>query len=355
MSTAGTSLWYTRCPLPTATGIALDTGLLEKTMQDAGYEFKPIEALSEANAKQSHFTHSVRNLFRHGGNIPPIWSRSRGANTALVAMSRVNEYQAILALPSANIDSVQTLRNKRLGLPVRTSGEIDFWRAMCLRGFESALRTADMTLADVELVELPVDEYYIDSAGLQGAKQPWMWSGTARARRQQAETFALIRGEIDAIYTSGALGAQLQAMLQAKVVCDLSTHDDLTTSVNNQYPAVLTVDRTFAQEQPQIVSTYIKALDQATQWAEDHLDTTYRIWAREVGAPEEWIPRSYGQTELSHMRVSLDAQLIRLIEEQQSFLLRHHFIEDEFPIEDWINPVPIQLARSTPACREGDH
>lgn len=347
MSTASTSLWYTRCPLPTATGIALDTGLLQNTMRLIGYEFKPIEASAKANAQQSHFTHNLSKLFRHGGNIPPIWSRSQGANTALVGISRVNEYQAILALPDANIRCVQELRNKRLGLPVRTSGEIDFWRAMCLRGFESALRTADMTLADVEIVELPVDEHYIDPAGKEGGEASWMWSGTSRARRQYSETFALIRGEIDAIYTSGAMGAQLHAMLQAEVVFDLRAHGDPAMSVNNQYPTVLTVDRTLAKEHPEIVSAYVKTLDQATQWAGDHLDTTHRIWAREVGAPEEWIPRAYGQAEVGHMRVSLDAQVIDLLEEQKSFLLRHHFIDDDFSIEDWIDPVPMQLARHT--------
>lgn len=349
MNATHAPLWYTRCPLPTATGIALDTGLLETAMREMGCLLRPIEAAGDADARQSHFTHSLKNLFRHGGNIPPLWSRSRGADTALVGISRLNEYQAILALPGAAIRTVQDLRGKRLGLPVRTSGEIDFWRAMCLRGFESALHTAGMALSDAELVELPVDERYIDQGAQPASGTPWMWSGAARARRQQAETLALIRGEIDAIYTSGAMGAQLQAMLQATVVSDLRAHGDPAVSVNNQCPAILTVDRRFARERPDAVAAYIQALDQATQWAGSHRDATYRIWAREVGAPEEWIPQAYGQSEIGNMAVSLDAALVGQVDSQKAFLLRHRFIDNDFPIEDWIDPVPMQLARQAAA------
>jgi len=349
MNATHVPLWYTRCPLPTATGVALDTGLLEQSMQDMGCVLRPIEASGDADARQSHFTHSLKNLFRHGGNIPPIWSRSRGADTALVGISRLNEYQAILALPGAAIRTVQDLAGKRLGLPVRTSGEIDFWRAMCLRGFESALRTAGMALSDVELVELPVEERYIDRGSPAASGASWMWSGAARARRQQAETLALIRGEIDAIYTSGAMGAQLQALLQATVVSDLRAHGDPAVSVNNQCPAILTVDRSFARERPDVVAAYLRALDRATQWAGSDRDTAYRIWAREVGAPEEWIPHAYGEAEIGNMAVSLDAALVGQVEDQKAFLLRHRFIDTDFPIEDWIDPVPMQLARQAAA------
>ncbi len=112
-------------------------------------------------------------------------------------------------------------------------------------------------------------------------------------RRQRAGLFALIRGAVDAIYASGAQGLQLQAMLSANVVIDLGLHPDPDVQINNQVPHVLTVDAALCRDQPQVVARYLAALQPAASWACGNPEDSRRTFAREVGAPEEWIPGAY--------------------------------------------------------------
>lgn len=336
-------LWYTRCPLPTASGVALDAGILQRRLDGIGWSLDTIEAASDAQARASHFTHGTARLFRQGGNIPPIWARSRGADTVLVGIAWTPEYQAILARPEAAIRKVNDLRHRRLGLPVRTSGEIDFWRAMCLRGYDSALRLAGLTLDDAELVELPVQERYIAQGADDGDPSGWMWAGDARMRRQQAEVFAFIRGEVDAIYTSGAQGLQLRALLSAVEVVDLGFHPDPTVGINNQVPNILTVDATLAREHPEVVAAYLGALRDAAHWAQQHEADANRTCGREVGAPEEWIPPAYRNGATHALAVGLDDRLVNAVASQKDFLLRHGFITQDFDLAQWVDPGPLEL------------
>ena len=342
------SIWYTRCPLPTASGVALDAGILQRRIADIGWEVNAIENAGACGARDSHFTHATPSLLRQGGNIPPIWSRSRGADTALVGVAWTREYQAILARPDAGIRSAKDLRGRRLALPVRTSGEIDFWRAMCLRGYESALRLEGMSLSDVELVELPVHERYIPATPGDG-EAAWMWAGSARARRQQAETFAIIRGEVDAVYASGALGVQLQALLEAVVVTDLGFHPSADASLNNQVPNILTADGALVREHPEVVAQYLTALNEAARWAPTHAELAERSCAKAVGAPEEWIGTAYRGEAVTALAVGLDEPLVRAVEAQKHFLYAHGFIDQNFDIASWIDRKPLELSRKDAA------
>lgn len=340
-------LWFTRCPLPTASGIALDTGLLDHALAGIGHQALSIEQSGDPDAMHSHFTHATPRLFRQGGNIPPIWARSTGRDTALVGIAWTPEYQAILAMPESGIRTAADLKGARLALPVRAGGEIDFWQAMCLRGYESALKTAGLGLPDAQLVRLPVQERYIDPHSVKRESQTWMWAGAARMRRQQAELFALIRGEVDAIYVSGAQGLQLQAMLSAQVVIDLGFHPDPEVQINNQVPNVLTVDATLCREQPQVVARYLTALQSAASWASTHPQESRRTFAREVGAPEEWIPGAYGEcVPTDGLSLSLEPRWVAAVEAQKQFLLTHGFISQDFDIKQWINPEPLDISRA---------
>src|SRR5688572_25136392 len=124
------TLWYTRCPVPTATSIAINSGALDRAFNPLGIEIRSLRASNERDMREAHFDHTVTGLFRHGGNIPPMWSRALGADTALIGLSWVDEYQAIVALPESGIQDAAGLRGKKLGIPVRKNDKIDFFRAM---------------------------------------------------------------------------------------------------------------------------------------------------------------------------------------------------------------------------------
>ena len=250
-----TTLWYTRCPIPTAAGIAVQTGMLAEEFAPDGIEVRSLSASASRRVHESHFDHTQPDSFRHGGNVPPIWSRSRGADTAVVALSWTDEYQSIIALPESGIAAPADLKGRRIGLPARVNDQIDFYRSMCLRGTLHALALAGLDERDVRFVKIPVEENYIGATSQSQTGQ--LWSGAHRARRSRAEAFALVRGEIDAVYTSGALGLFLRDFLGARDIVDLGFHADPAIRCNNDQPTVLTVSGPLARERPAHVARFL--------------------------------------------------------------------------------------------------
>ena len=336
-------LWYTRCPLPTASSIAIERGLLEAEFGPSGIAVQSLNASASMAVRGAHYDHGQENLFRQGGNIPPLWSRSRGADTVVVATNWIDEYQAIVALADAGIDAPADLRGKRLGVPRRVNEPVDYWRAMCMRGFLEALELAGISAAEVTFVDLPIDEKQIASGG--ESKRGTLWRGGARARRQSREALALIRGEVDAIYTAGAPGAQLSAFMSAHTVVDLGSAKDPRTRTNNQVPTVLTVDAGLARTRREIVARYLATLVRAAAWAADHAEETVAIVASDVGATPEWVTVAYGPDVHRRLDLDLEARSIEALGRQKRYLLEHAFIDDDFDLESWIDPRPLALAR----------
>jgi ABC-type nitrate/sulfonate/bicarbonate transport system substrate-binding protein len=335
-------LWYTRCPLPTASSIAIERGLLETEFAPSGIAVQSLNASASMAVREAHYDHGQSGLFRQGGNIPPLWSRSRGADTVVVATNWIDEYQAIVALEGSGIERPSDLRGRRLGLPRRVNEAVDYWRAMCLRGFLVALELAGIAPDEVEIVDLPVDENQIAVGG--ASQRGTLWRGGARARRQSREALALIRGEVDAIYTAGAPGAQLSAFMSAHTVFDLGAATDAAARTNNQVPTVLTVDGALARERPEIVARYLAALMEASRWAAEHEPETLQIIAGDVAATPEWVSAAYGPEVHRRLDLDLDARSIQAVERQKRFLLEHGFIANDFVIADWIDPRPLAIA-----------
>ena len=95
--------------------------------------------------RESHFDHTQADSFRQGGNIPPIWTRSRGSDVRLIGLSWAEQYQAIVAAPGSGIGGPEGLKGQRLGIAQRVNDQIDFWHATSLRGFDSTLRHAGLS------------------------------------------------------------------------------------------------------------------------------------------------------------------------------------------------------------------
>ncbi|MGE0798043.1 MAG: ABC transporter substrate-binding protein [Lautropia sp.] len=186
----------------------------------------------------------------------------------MIALSWVREYRAILALPDSGIRTARDLRGKRIGVPMRMNDQIDFFRAMSLRGCEQGLATEGLDLCDVELVDLPVAESYI--VDQPSGKRGTLFGSAARARRQRAESFALVRGEIDALYASGSLGAYLAAMLDAHEIVEFGLFGGAPERGGNESPATVTVDRALLRERPEVVERFLAVVLQAAAWATSH-------------------------------------------------------------------------------------
>jgi ABC-type nitrate/sulfonate/bicarbonate transport system substrate-binding protein len=75
------TLWYTRCPVPTGLGIAIQQGWLEDAFRAQGTKVESILESNDFATRESHFSHKVQNSVRHGGNIPAISARALGRDT----------------------------------------------------------------------------------------------------------------------------------------------------------------------------------------------------------------------------------------------------------------------------------
>ncbi len=330
------TLWYTRCPMPTASGIAIELGLLDDEFAGDGIEVLSLRASADRAVRESHFNHTQDDSFREGGNTPPIWSRSRDADTRLIGATWIDQYQTIVALPASGIRKPSDLRGRRLGVPRHLNDQIDFWRGKSLRAILTALEIAGLKEDDVELVDLPEQETFLGDE--ETSRSGTLWSAKRQMAILRAEAFALIRGEVDAINLTGARGAMLEALLGAVQIVDLGGHPDPEVRISNGIPMAFTVSGALVRERPDLARRYLDTVRRAAAWARDHQSETRRIIARELGDAEEWVEIAYGDRLLTNLEPSLSEDLLRAMDNQQRFLHTHGFIEQEVDVWEWAAP-----------------
>lgn len=337
-------LWYTRCPVPCGSGIAVHHGWLSDEFESSGIQVTSLTASGDAGVRASHFDHRQANSFRQGGNAPPIWARSEGQDVVVVGLTWLPQYQAILALPGSGINTIEDLRGRRLALPRRVNEKMDFWRASALQGYLQALRSAGLGEEEVDLVELPVEQPYIQDAPTSSSGQLFgVRQGASSAR---AEAFALIRGEVDAVYHYGATGPQLQEFLGATVVADIAHHPDRHVAINNGTPNVLTVSGELVRSRPDLVARYVAQVLRASRWARTHRREAAAIFAREVAVAEDWMAEAFDDTLYDSLEPTLQPELVQALRVRKDFLLQHGFIRNDFSIDDWIDPAPLAAAHA---------
>jgi ABC-type nitrate/sulfonate/bicarbonate transport system substrate-binding protein len=329
------TLWYTRCPVPTPLGIAVQLGWFADEFGPEGITLNSLQETNDATARESHFDHTLPHSFRQGGNIPAIWARANGRDTRVIGLSWTDEFQALLALPGKGIERARDLKDRRIGLPVNPIS-IDFNRASALRGFAKALELDGLALRDVERVDTvhPADEPGHDIGSGEGFRQ-------RRRHGYRAEALALLRGDVDAIYVKGALGLETARLLGAEVIADIGFHPDPKVRINNGTPRTLTVDAGLIEERPDIVSRFLARVIDAGEWAQAHPDETIAYIAREAGSSAEWVRAAYGAD--AHLRLGtfLSDESIAALGDFKDFLFEHGFLAADFDAAAWIDPTPL--------------
>jgi sulfonate transport system substrate-binding protein len=331
---APTTLWYTRCPVPTTSGIAQHFRWLHAEFAQQGIALESIRASSDPAVRESHFDHSQPNMFREGGNAPPIWARANGAETAVVGITWVDEEQLILVRHDSPLRTLADLKGSRLGLPRQRSGaHVDVGRALELRGLLTALRRAGRARDQVTFVD--VDSA---SAELRERAEP-----TTLARHPTAA--ALLAGEVDAIYAKGAVSATLVAQHGLRALVDFNTYDDAQVRINAGTPRPITVDRRLALERPEIVARYLAVLLRTAEWAAEHPDEVVQAIAQETASTPAAVRQGYGPQLHRRFEPRLDADYLRALESQKAFFLAEGFLARDFDFADWIVPGPLARAR----------
>jgi ABC-type nitrate/sulfonate/bicarbonate transport system substrate-binding protein len=187
------TLWYTRCPVPTGLGIALQKSWLEDSFRSQNTVVKSLRESNDKSVRESHFDHTLQNSVRHGGNIPAIWARSAGRDTRVLGLSWADETQLILTTADSDIRTPKDLKGRRFGLPKWQSVQIDFARAQAVRGLENALRLNGLEVSDVELVDYTISSGQSDAPAERIAGTQ-IFSGRANGGNSR-EVVGLLRGE----------------------------------------------------------------------------------------------------------------------------------------------------------------
>ncbi|UGQ12104.1 ABC transporter substrate-binding protein [Yinghuangia sp. ASG 101] len=314
-------LWFTRCPVPTATGIAADRGWLADEFAPEGIAVRSLQDIPRDVAADHHYTHALPALFREGGNVPALWARSRGEDTRLVGLTWIEEGQAILVRDDARITGPEDLRGARLALPVHRL-PIDFWRAMALRGFEGALSLAGLGLTDAVPVDVP-------------GSTEGQWEG---------ELAALTRGDVDAVYVKGAPAAETASHYGAVVAIDLDAVPDRRVRANNGTPRPITVHRRLLDEHPDLVDRFLAVLLRAASWAHDNPDEVARILGAETGAGATGVADAYRGVGHTSLGIDLSEERLELLASQEEFLATHGFLAGRVDVGAWADPEPLRRA-----------
>ncbi|MBS2552121.1 ABC transporter substrate-binding protein [Catenulispora sp. NL8] len=325
------TLWFTRCPVPTATGIAADRGWLAAEFAADGLVVRSLQDAGPDVPRDRHFTHALTGLFREGGNVPALWARASGEPTRLVGLTWIEERQAILvrAEDRERISGPGDLAGSRVAIPRRDIA-IDFWRAMALAGLHGALAAAGLGLGDV----VPVEVVVAPSAG--------QW---------KTELEALRDGRVDAVYVKGALAVEAAAAHDAVIGVDLDAFQDPSVRVNNGTPRPVTVHQDLLDRHPDLVVRFLRVLVEAADWAAARPGELARILAAETGAGPAGVAGAYRGAGSADLRLDLSAHRLELLARQERFLRGQGFLAGPVDVAAWAAPEPLAAARSLATAR----
>lgn len=326
-------LWFTRCPVPTATGLAYKLGWLTEEFARDNIQLDTLQDGPKEFARH-HYDHALSSLIREGGNLLALAARAQGAPTKLIGLTWIDEWQAILVRPDSGITDPAQLKGLRLALPAFIEHPIashvrgsSIARGMSLAGYKGALKIAGLTLDDVTLVEVPSGRGNRNGLGE-------LWAGLE----------ALVAGDVDAVYVKGASAVDAAKRVGAVVGIDLDSYTALSSRVNNGTPRPITVHQSLLDNHYDVVVRFLYQTLRAADWAKTHLQGVRDILASETRSGEEGVATAYGDSFHLHLAPDLSAERVALFRQQKDFMLVHGLLDRDFDLDDWIESRPLRDA-----------
>jgi ABC-type nitrate/sulfonate/bicarbonate transport system substrate-binding protein len=341
-STLPTDLWFTRCPVPTATGIAYKLGWLGDEFASEGIAVRTLQE-SVTELGRHHYDHRLPTLIREGGNMLSIAARAQGEPTKLIGLTWIEESQLILTRPDAGIRSAADLKGRRLALPGWSQNDIpshvrgtSIARGMSLHGYKGVLASVGLTFDDVELVET---EDRLRNIGGSGRDLGPRRSGLG----QLWPIEALVAGDVDAIYVKGASAIDGAREAGLVVAVDLDAIPDRRFRVNNGTPRPITVHQSLLDDNFDLVVRFLATTLRAADWVAEQPDKLREILEFETDGSPEAVDKAYGKLH-EGLHPTLDAERLELLDQQKKFLFTYGFLDADFALSDWVDARPLEAA-----------
>jgi len=333
IDTALDKIWLSRCPVPTASGLAYKLGWLDQEFAKSGISVGTLQerdseksgTLEQKNALRAHhYDHELPGLFREGGNLLAIAARAQDAPTRLIGLTWIDEGQSIIVRADSGITEAKHLKGKRIALPQLVDYPVQkatrgrsIWRGMTLHGIKGALSYAGLTFDDVKFVEV---------------KDGWAYE-------------QLAAGLVDAVYVKGA-AAQDKAKEYGLVVgIDIDGFPEKRFRVNNGTPRPITVHEDLIKNHFDVVVRYLYQTLRAAEWAKTNLDQIQKVLQGETSGSASAVAATYKNDFHLSLHPDLDNERIELFRQQKDFLLLHGILDRDFDFDGWIDSRPLDEAK----------
>ena len=327
-----TEVYYTICPVFNAANVAVELGWLDEEFKKVHAKAIYLRSLPDNEGWIPHYTHSLPNLFRDGGAIPTIQAKADLQDTKLIGLTGTQQGGQIVVRSDSDIYRVADLKGRRFGLNKSLNkAKIDFVRGTAERGILVALALAGLKRTEVQIVDIEDNDDHV----FQPASKPselWSQSAGRRIGAGGKDIDALKEGRIDAIYSHPGRSLSLVKTGEYKVIEDLSQHPDWTLQVANG-PITAAVNTTFAEEHPEVIVAYLRAVIRAARWTNANRQAAAAILHRVtfypcVNCTAKAIANFDFVPNLSPLNLAG-------IEIEKNFLLDHGYIKKDFDVRKW--------------------
>jgi sulfonate transport system substrate-binding protein len=325
--------WRASFEPATASAMAIQKGWLAEELSSAGTLLQPRSWGGAGGAAGWLTPGGLAGLFCEGGNIAPIWNRANGADTAVVALTWVDEYQGIFTRADGDIRDLAGLKGARLGLPLVRSRS-GFPGAVALRGLLAGLGTVGLRHQQVS---------FVDCGGDSDAR----YGGRVDDEADEGDQIeALLSGRVDAIFLRARSGARAAWNPRLRELIDLNQTMDPLARVNSATLRPLVVDRSFLDSHRDVVVRYLTVLLRTATWAEHHHDEVVRLLSTEAGGLDAVdVVDAYGPDVHRGFTPALTRSYVGALENQKNFLRDWRFLPADFSVANWVVADPLAEAQ----------
>jgi ABC-type nitrate/sulfonate/bicarbonate transport system substrate-binding protein len=336
-------IWFTRCPVPTGTGIAHALGWFEQEFAADGIRVATIQD-APPEMSRHHYDHEITTLIREGGSLLALAARAQRAPTRLIGLTWIDEAQAVIVRPGSRIKEPRHLEGARVALPAYVEREVpahvrgsSIARGMSLHGIKGALSVAGLSLDAVKFVEVGSGQQANRTRNLGD-----LWAGLDE----------LVRGGVDAVYVKGASAVEAARRRGLEIGIDLDRFPDRRMRVNNGTPRPITVHDSLLESHFDIVVRFLAQTLRAADWARDNLQAVYAILKRETRAGDVGVTTAYRDGFHRGLQPALTSERLELLGIQKTFMWVHGFLDADFDLDAWVDTRPLAAAHELLKHRE---